>query len=744
MIDKFCFKLLCVIVSCLFSNTVTSNVIVTAPPQGIPSNNSFSVRVRDESKKWQELFNYNVRVNFYNVSNASMVKFSFSGTIDMEVKYNVDKVNSYEIRPAWMVSKVSWTDNIITLSTSQVDSFPRNFVIIVNDDLDHCLHVLTNPLEVNPPKETDSNVCVVEPGQTTIPLPEGKNTYYFKPGLHTGEHLGTWIELDLGKIYPVDSIALIQRNYAHRFKVYIRNSLTDNTYTLAYNGMDNTTDGIVTQSFAPVSGRYVKVQFFENTSYDNLYSTHINEFKIFAGASQNLALNKLRVSSNPGMEAIVDGNDNDGWKPRNNGMTGDGVAGRFWLYGNGQKMYIPDGAVVRGGIYATGVSDISIFGRGIVDASQSLHAGEEQYIRRVNPYLNLTGGARDTLEGITVLDPPGWTAAVRSPNSLVKNYSSIGCEGNSDGISLGRDITLTGVFIRTSDDVLCYPGNNTVCKNSVVWGDKAHVFFLTSGKNIRYSNIDVIGAHEKLWDYQGVICIQAFNGKSISDITFEDIRISPFRDPQNALVMWITTNLTNFWWPKPGESIKNVVLKNITYEGSGETPSIIEGSCSGIQIVNYKRPHFDCVTSAHEANIVIKGNTDNITFSCSDKSTIHIHGQKENSFNNTIPIVSISTSDSIVRKHDKNGGVFTINRTGVTTLPLTVNYQVNGTATRADFISSLSGSVIIPSGSDSVNIPITPIDNNRIVGTKKVTLSLKSNSEYAVGSFWSASLLITD
>jgi len=161
-----------------------------------------------------------------------------------------------------------------------------------------------------------------------------------------------------------------------------------------------------------------------------------------------------------------------------------------------------------------------------------------------------------------------------------------------------------------------------VCKNSVVWGDKAHVFFLTSGKNIRFSNIDVIGAHEKLWDYQGVICIEAFNGSTISDITFENIRISPFRDSQSALVMWITTSLTNYWWPKPGKSIKNVVLKNITYEGSGETPSIIEGSCSGIQIINYKRPNFNCVTSAYEANISIKGNTDNINFSCTDKPTV--------------------------------------------------------------------------------------------------------------------------
>jgi len=622
MIEKFYSKLLCIIIACLISNTASSTVVVTAPPQGITANNSFSVRVRDESKAWQELYNYNVRVNFYKVSNASMVKFSFSGTIDMEVKYNADTVNSYEIRPAWMVSKAYRVGNVITLSTSQLDSFPRNFVIIVNGDLDHCLHVLTNPLEVNPPKETDSNVCVVEPGQTTIPLPEGKNTYYFKPGLHTGEHLGTWIELDLGRTYPIDSISLIQRDYTHRFKVYIRNSLSDLAYTLAYDGMNNRAKGIVNQSFTPVSGRYVKIQFFENTSKDNLYSTHINEFKVFAGSSKNLALNKLRVSSNPGMEAIVDGNDNEGWKPQNNEMIGDGVAGRFWLYGNGQKMYIPDGAVVRGGIYATGVSDISIFGRGIVDASQSLHAGEEQYIRRVNPYLNLSGGMRDTLEGITVLDPPGWTATVESSNSLIKNYSSIGCEGNSDGVSLGKSTTLTGSFIRTSDDVLCYPGNNTVCKNSVVWGDKAHVFFLTSGKNIRFSNIDVIGAHEKLWDYQGVICIEAFNGSTISDITFENIRISPFRDSQSALVMWITTSLTNYWWPKPGKSIKNVVLKNITYEGSGETPSIIEGSCSGIQIINYKRPNFNCVTSAYEANISIKGNTDNINFSCTDKPTV--------------------------------------------------------------------------------------------------------------------------
>jgi hypothetical protein len=586
--------------------------IYSTPAGSIPANTDFGVRVRESGGAWQNLYNYTVKVNYSSPSNASMVNFSFSGTIDMEVTKSTT-VSSFEVRPAWMVANAVRTGNVITFSVTQADTFPRKFVVIVNGDLDHCLHVLTNPMETNAPKETDSNVCVVEPGQTTIPLPPGKDTYYFKPGLHPGEHLGVWAEVDLGQTYAVDKITLIQRDYAHRYKVYVRNGLSD-YYALAYNGSNNSSSGTVTQTFTPVNGRYVKIQFFENTSGGNLYSTHINEFKVFSGTSQNLASGKFRVGSHAGLSAIVDGNDNAGWNPPSESMTGDGVAGRFWLYGNGQKMYIAGGAVVRGGIYVNGFSNITVSGRGIVDGSKSNHPGAEQYVTRVNPYLNFSN-ANDTLEGITVLDPPGWTLFFRSTGGVMKNYSSIGWDGNSDGTNLGADnMVLNGIFIRSSDDILAYPRNNLLCKNSVVWCESAHVFFVLGGSNTTFRNIDVLGDRFTGMDYMGVICVQAFGGANIQNITFEDIRVARFRDAGAATVMYITTVLTTAW-NTAGGTISNILLKNISYDGTGEVASPIEGAVSGVRVVNYKRPGVACATNASQANVRL-GSGAGVTFSC--------------------------------------------------------------------------------------------------------------------------------
>lgn len=612
---------------------VKKSVIAIYPAvTGMPLNSDFNVRVREKGgRAWQNLYNYNVTVNNYNPQYASMVNFSFSGTIDMEVTYNYGKIREYEIRPAHMVSNIIQKENVITFNTTQVDTFPRKFVVIVNGDLDHCLHVLGNPLEVNPPKETDANVCVVEPGQTTIPLPPGKDTYYFKPGLHAGEHLGAWLELDLGQSYDVDKITLVQREYATRFKVYVRNDLYE-YYTLAYDGSNNNSGGTISQTFAPVNCRFVKIQFFENRS-DPFYLTHINEFMVFAGTSENLALNKFRVGSNAEMKAIVNGNEKDGWQPaRYLGETSreEGVAGRFWLYADGQKIYIPGGAVLRGGIWATGLSNITVSGRGIIDGSKSFRTSPIEFPGRLIPYLNFEGETGDTLEGITVIDPPALTTFMICSNSLIKNYNSIGYAVNSDGFNLGGDsfnnsgaenVTLTGVFVRTSDDILAYPHLNVTCKNSVVWGDRAQVFFIISGNNIRYSNIDVIGHQERIPEYRGVIAVKACMNGSISNVTFEDIRISPFRDPKNAMVMWISTANTTNWFPVQGQSIRNIVLRNITYEGTDEVPSIIEGASAsqtvdGVHIINYSRKGIPCVDTPEAGNIIIKSFVHNVTFDC--------------------------------------------------------------------------------------------------------------------------------
>lgn len=613
----FCIRAV-IIISLLLIPLLVAALDTYSTPAGTPANHDFRVRVRQNNDAWQELFVYNVKVNLNNPSDASMVHFSFNETVDMEVTYTAGTINTFEMRPASIVTNPVRKGNTITFRLTQDVSFPRKFVIIINNDLDHCLHVLGNPLEDHPPLPTDANVWVVEPGKTLIPLPAGKNIYYFAPGLHTGEYLGAWAEIDLGRSYTIGKIELVQQDYAHKFKVFTREGLTDN-YTLAYDGTGNVTTGTISVTPAPITGRYVKVQFYENTSKENLTACRINEVRIYeVGGTENLALNHFRVGSHTEMKNIVDGDDKTAF-------INNKASGRLWLYANGQQVYIPGSAIVRGGIWGPGLTDITIRGRGILDGSQLLHSFNNDEVNRVMPYINFSRGARITYEGFIMLDNPSWGMSISgSADSKITNTSSIGYSFNTDGIWIGNAnrSVVSGCFLRCSDDIfVCNAGDNILVQNCVVWGDKAHIFFMGLGgtlQNSVFRNIDVLGHYEEYPVYQGVFAIPSANNNTTQDLLFENIRIAPFRDPKHAVIWYIHMNNPTPWASRPGNSVRNITYKNISYAGNGEQESLIQGAdaekcVDGIHIINYSR-NGTLVTDAASSNIKIGDFVKNVDF----------------------------------------------------------------------------------------------------------------------------------
>lgn len=59
---------------------------------------------------------------------------------------------------------------------------------------------------------------------------------------------------------------------------------------------------------------------------------------------------------------------------------------------------------------------------------------------------------------------------------------------------------------------------------------------------------------------------------------------------------------------------------------------------------------------------------------------------------------------------------------------ITVNYAVTGTATAGKDYAALTGVVIIPAGSNSVDLPLTVIDDQEVEGTENVTLTVTSGT----------------
>jgi hypothetical protein len=88
------------------------------------------------------------------------------------------------------------------------------------------------------------------------------------------------------------------------------------------------------------------------------------------------------------------------------------------------------------------------------------------------------------------------------------------------------------------------------------------------------------------------------------------------------------------------------------------------------------------------------------------------------------PLVQVLATDPSATEAGSDQAEFTVIRIGPTNTPLTVHYQIGGTANNGDDYQMLSGSVTIPSGSHSAPIWVTPIDDDLVEGSESVVVAL--------------------
>src|ERR1017187_7778747 len=76
----------------------------------------------------------------------------------------------------------------------------------------------------------------------------------------------------------------------------------------------------------------------------------------------------------------------------------------------------------------------------------------------------------------------------------------------------------------------------------------------------------------------------------------------------------------------------------------------------------------------------------------------------------TVPVVSAAATVATTALKTTPPGVFTLTRSGPTTAPLTVQYALSGTATNGVAYNTLPGSVVLPAGTNSAQVLVTPKD----------------------------------
>ena len=240
---------------------------------------------------------------------------------------------------------------------------------------------------------------------------------------------------------------------------------------------------------------------------------------------------------------------------------------------SGGTIYIAGGAIVRGNIRGTGITGATVRGHGILQ----------------NGGIRINNSSHITIEGIIIINSPGWCIVPNQvDSSIIRDVKIINKGVSTDGSDPSgcRNLTFDNVFYRIPDDcisVKCYKVTRSnldmVIRNSVFWSDASHCILIgpegngMSTERLLISNCDFLECKYTGSDYWGVFAITNGDNMTIRDITIENCRVEDF-SCSNLVAFRIETNM---WVKAPGGPIRNVLFRNITYNGRNANDSYIKG-----------------------------------------------------------------------------------------------------------------------------------------------------------------------
>jgi hypothetical protein len=98
------------------------------------------------------------------------------------------------------------------------------------------------------------------------------------------------------------------------------------------------------------------------------------------------------------------------------------------------------------------------------------------------------------------------------------------------------------------------------------------------------------------------------------------------------------------------------------------------------------------------------------------------------------PTVTVAATSAIAREQDGTAGVFTLTRTGATTSPLLVPLIWGGTAVPGTHYLTPPTTVLIPAGSSTATVTVSPIADDVAQGNRTLTLSVATDFSLSAGN----------
>ena len=305
---------------------------------------------------------------------------------------------------------------------------------------------------------------------------------------------------------------------------------------------------------------------------------------------------------------------------------------------SGKTLYIAGGAVIRGGIIANDVSDVTIRGRGIL-------------YRPDGEGVSIDHSTNVTLDGIIVndyghLNNGGYGVSLGSSNNVsINNIKLLAYKKWTDGVDAmaSNNININDSYIRTGDDSIAiygsrgdagfgYFGSTNVFNvtNSILMPGKAHPVNVGTHGNpddpdtingITISNVDIL-THNPL-SAVSPMSLTASDSNLVTnvllaDIRWEDVLVGKFLD--------VITYKNPGYGLSVGRGINGVTVKNFSYNGNLQYDNSIYGNDATRMTQNVAFENLtvngNVVTNAAAGRFVIGNYTNNITFAAGSGTSI--------------------------------------------------------------------------------------------------------------------------
>ncbi|MFC8520266.1 RICIN domain-containing protein [Streptomyces sp. NPDC057257] len=327
---------------------------------------------------------------------------------------------------------------------------------------------------------------------------------------------------------------------------------------------------------------------------------------------------------------------------------------------SGKTLYIAGGAVIKGGVVANNVSDVTIRGRGILykpaDKGVEVHYSTNVTVDGiiVNDFGNANTGGYGVDLGV-------------SDNVFVNNVKLLAYTKWTDGVDemASNNINVNDCYIRTGDDSIAvygsrdpYFGSASVFNvtNSILMPGKAHPVNVGTHGNpddpdtisgITISNVDIL-THNPLYGGALPISITASDSNLVKDVLLTDIR---WEDVLVGKFLDVITYKNPGYGLSVGRGIDGVTVKNFSYNGTLQYDNNIYGydatrMTQNVAFENLK-VNGSVVTSAADGRFVIGSYTDNITFSAASGSPVqsgHVYKLQNAKSGKVLGIKSMSTA----------------------------------------------------------------------------------------------------